>query len=182
MVGWEGPRSTYDYIRVFDATGEWQAEVAVGEENPLELRLPWLTGDFTLAYVLESDVISESIPITLTPAPVSITAPATAPSTPPTMESRRPPMDEPATAPTTPPATPPVPFWLPSTVTARTATTVASTTVDMRCASWRLMTSGLLVAQPARAITAARARAEVERSMGNPSDLFVLQRGVPAHR
>jgi hypothetical protein len=78
MVGWDGPRSTYDYIRVFDAAGEWLAEAAVGEENPLELQLPWLTGDFTLAYVLESDVISESIPITLTPAPVSITAPATA--------------------------------------------------------------------------------------------------------
>jgi Ca-activated chloride channel homolog len=78
LVGWEGPRSTYDYIRVFDASGEWQAEVAVGEQNPLELQLPWLTGDFTLAYVLETDVISEQVPITLTPAPVSITAPATA--------------------------------------------------------------------------------------------------------
>lgn len=78
MVGWDGPQSTYDYIRVFDGSGEWQAEVAVGEENPLELQLPWLTGDFTLAYVLETYVISESIPITLTPAPVSITAPATA--------------------------------------------------------------------------------------------------------
>ena len=78
MVNWEGPRSTYDYIRVLDASGEWQAEVAVGEENPLQLQLPWLTGDFTLAYVLESEAISEQIPITLTPAPVSITAPATA--------------------------------------------------------------------------------------------------------
>lgn len=78
MVRWDGPRSTYDYIRVLDASGEWQAEVAVGEENPLELQLPWLTGDFTLAYVLESEAISEQIPISLTPAPVSITAPASA--------------------------------------------------------------------------------------------------------
>ena len=78
MVGWEGPRSTYDYIRVFDTAGEWLAEVAPGEENPVELQLPWLTGDFMLAYVLESEAISEQIPITLTPAPVSITAPTTA--------------------------------------------------------------------------------------------------------
>lgn len=78
MVSWEGPRSTYDYIRVFDAAGKWQTEVAVTEENPLELQLPWLMGDFTLGYVLETEVISESIPISLTPAPVSITAPATA--------------------------------------------------------------------------------------------------------
>jgi Ca-activated chloride channel family protein len=52
--------------------------VALGEDNPVELQLPWATGDFTLAYVLESEAISESIPLTLTPAPVSITAPATA--------------------------------------------------------------------------------------------------------
>ncbi len=78
MVGWKGPRSTYDYIRVFDAAGEWQAEVAVGEGDPVELQLPWATGDFTLGYVLESGIISEEHPITLTPAPVSITAPGTA--------------------------------------------------------------------------------------------------------
>lgn len=78
MVGWEGPRSPYDYIRVFDSTGEWLAEVAVAEENPQELQLPWVTGDFTLAYVLESGIISEQHPIALTPAPVSISAPSTA--------------------------------------------------------------------------------------------------------
>lgn len=78
MVEWDGPRSTYDYIRVFDAAGEWLAEVAPGDENPVELQLPWLTGDFTLAYVLETEAISEAIPISLTPAPVSIIAPATA--------------------------------------------------------------------------------------------------------
>lgn len=77
-VNWAGPRSTYDYVRVFDAKGEWQAEAAVGDQNPLELQLPWLTGDFTLAYVLESEAISETIPISLTHAPVSISAPATA--------------------------------------------------------------------------------------------------------
>jgi Ca-activated chloride channel homolog len=78
MVGWEGPRSVYDYVRVFDASGAWIAEAAVGDANPLELQLPWVTGDHTLAYVLESGEISERLPITLTPAPVSITAPATA--------------------------------------------------------------------------------------------------------
>lgn len=77
-VSWEGPRSDYDYIRVFNAVGEWQAEVAVGQDNPLELQLPWATGAFTLAYVLQSGIISEEHPITLTPAPVSITTPATA--------------------------------------------------------------------------------------------------------
>lgn len=78
MVDWEGPRSAYDYIRVFDASGAWLAEVAPGDGSPIELQLPWATGDFTLAYVLESEAISASIPLTLTPAPVSITAPATA--------------------------------------------------------------------------------------------------------
>jgi Ca-activated chloride channel family protein len=77
-VGWVGPRSAYDYIRLLDANGDWQAEVAVGDENPLDLQLPWATGDFTLAYVTESGRISEQHPITLTPAPVSITAPSTA--------------------------------------------------------------------------------------------------------
>ena len=78
MVGWEGPRSAYDYIRVFDASGNWLAEVAPGDANPVELQLPWATGDFTLAYVLETEAIGASVPLTLTPAPVSITAPATA--------------------------------------------------------------------------------------------------------
>lgn len=77
-VSWAGPRSTYDYIRLFDAEGNWVAETAVGEENPLELQLPWLTGDFSLAYVLESEAISETRQISLTPAPVSITAPESA--------------------------------------------------------------------------------------------------------
>lgn len=77
-VSWAGPRSTYDYVRLFDAEGNWVAETAVGEENPLELQLPWLTGDFALAYVLESEAISETRPISLTPAPVSITAPESA--------------------------------------------------------------------------------------------------------
>lgn len=77
-VGWEGPRSAYDYVRVLDAAGNWLAETAVGDQNPLELRLPWAVGAFTIAYVLEGDVISEQVPISLTPAPVGITAPATA--------------------------------------------------------------------------------------------------------
>lgn len=77
-VGWEGPRSAYDYVRVLDASGNWLAEVTVGDQNPLDLRLPWAVGDFSLAYVLEGDVISEQVPITLTPAPVGIAAPATA--------------------------------------------------------------------------------------------------------
>ncbi len=77
-VSWTGPRSDYDYIRLFDAEGNWVAEAAVGEEDPLELQLPWLTGQFSLAYVLESEAISETRPLALTPAPVSITAPDTA--------------------------------------------------------------------------------------------------------
>ncbi|NEX46572.1 VWA domain-containing protein [Pseudotabrizicola algicola] len=78
MVGWDGPRSSHDYIRVFDANGNWLAEVAPGEENPVELQLPWATGDFTLAYVHETEAISDSSPLVLTQAPMSITAPASA--------------------------------------------------------------------------------------------------------
>jgi Ca-activated chloride channel homolog len=77
-VNWSGPRSPYDYIRLFDASGEWLAETAVGDENPLELQLPWRTGQFDLAYVLESGIISEKHPISLTPAQVSISAPPAA--------------------------------------------------------------------------------------------------------
>jgi hypothetical protein len=56
--------------------------------------------------------------------------------------------------PITPPAAAPTPDWLPSTVTLRTDSTVASVMVDRRCASLRLTTSGLVVVQPASTATA----------------------------
>ena len=115
-------------------------------------------------------ISSDSSRVVLRSMALPTTAPATAPNTPITADSRRPPTDAPAMPPTTPPVTAPAPLWLPSTNTGRTVSTVASTTLDMRWASLRLITSGLLVAQPASAAIklAAAVRARGERRMENP--------------
>ncbi len=52
--------------------------------------------------------------------------------------------------PMTAPPTVPTPLWLPAMVTGRIDNTVASWTDDMRCASYRLTTSGFAVWQAAR--------------------------------
>nr|MCU0901500.1 hypothetical protein [Cypionkella sp.] len=44
----------------------------------VELGLPWASGEFTLTYLFRNEDVIFSRPITLTPAPVSITAPAMA--------------------------------------------------------------------------------------------------------
>jgi hypothetical protein len=82
--------------------------------------------------------------------------------------------DEPAMPPSTAPVAPPAPLWLPSTVTLRTDSTVASCTLARRCASPRWTTSGLVVVQAARVAIAAAA---IRVLMSMLSSL-----GVPAQR
>lgn len=75
LVEWTGPGAGDDYINLRDAAGERVAEARVRDTSPLELDLPWATGDFTLTYVFQNQDVIFSRPITLTEAPVSITAP-----------------------------------------------------------------------------------------------------------
>ena len=77
-VDWTGPGAEYDYITLLDSTGEKRAEASLGGSSPVELGLPWATGDFTLNYFFQSEDVIFTRPITLTEAPVSITAPAKA--------------------------------------------------------------------------------------------------------
>jgi Ca-activated chloride channel homolog len=74
-VEWTGPAAQFDYINLLDAAGERVAEAAIGDENPVMLGLPFLTGDFTLTYLFQSQEVIFSRPIALTEAPVSISAP-----------------------------------------------------------------------------------------------------------
>ena len=77
-VQWTGPGAEYDYINLLDAAGERVAESYVGASSPVQVRLPFTTGAFTLTYLFQSSDVIFSRPITLTEAPVSITAPDTA--------------------------------------------------------------------------------------------------------
>ena len=77
-VDWTGPGAEYDYVTLLDGAGQKRAEVSLGDSSPVELGLPWATGDFTLNYFFQSEDVIFSRPITLTEAPVSITAPAKA--------------------------------------------------------------------------------------------------------
>lgn len=74
-VEWTGPAAQFDYINLLDAAGARVAEAAIGDENPVMLGLPFMTGDFMLTYLFEGQEVIVSRPITLTEAPVSISAP-----------------------------------------------------------------------------------------------------------
>src|SRR6185503_7785252 len=91
-----------------------------------------------------------------------VTPPATAPSTPPTTAPLPLPTVEPATPPTTPPAAAPTPLCEPSTVTSRVDSTTPSSTLDRRCASSRLMTSGLVVEHAPSSSAAAAANKQID--------------------
>lgn len=79
-VTWSGPAAEYDHVVLLDADGARVAEVALGADNPLALRLPFRTGACTLGYWFDGRELIATRPITLTDAPVSLTAPATAPA------------------------------------------------------------------------------------------------------
>jgi Ca-activated chloride channel homolog len=74
-VDFAGPHEEYDYIRILDTAGEWLAEASVEAEPFVEIRLPFVTGPHEVVYMLQSGEFLARRPLTLTEAPVSITAP-----------------------------------------------------------------------------------------------------------
>ncbi len=70
-----GPHEEYDYVRVLDTSGEWLAEAAVEGEPFVDMRLPFRTGPHEVVYLFKANEIIARSPLTLTEAPVSITAP-----------------------------------------------------------------------------------------------------------
>ncbi|NKX46402.1 VWA domain-containing protein [Roseicyclus persicicus] len=82
-VGWTGPGYPQDFIGIGLATAErsdrWDNYTYTREGNPLRLEVPPAPGDYVIRYVVNQDntVIAE-LPITVTAASASLTAPATA--------------------------------------------------------------------------------------------------------
>jgi Ca-activated chloride channel family protein len=77
-VAFEGPHEEFDAIRVLDAKGEWLSEAEVNDEPFVDLRLPFALGPHELIYLYKSSDTIARRRITITEAPVSITAPASA--------------------------------------------------------------------------------------------------------
>jgi len=74
-VDFAGPHEEYDYVRILDAHGEWLAETVVDAGPFVDVRLPFRTGPHEVVYLFKAQEIIARRPLTLTDAPVSITAP-----------------------------------------------------------------------------------------------------------
>lgn len=79
-VTFEVPRKGSDYIRVLDADGNLRTEVGVGEDPFVDIRMPFEPGPHYLVYLSNLHTEIGRRPITITEAPVSITAPDSAPA------------------------------------------------------------------------------------------------------
>ncbi|MFG1413707.1 VWA domain-containing protein [Xanthobacter sp. VTT E-85241] len=79
-VGFTAPKGEFDYIHLLNAKGERVAEAAVGNANPLSLRLPFELGQYVLAYSSHSAGIIARRPLTVTKAAVMLNAPDSAPA------------------------------------------------------------------------------------------------------
>ncbi len=82
-LGWTGPNNDGDVIGVMLVGAEGRYRYIniqrTDEGNPLDLLMPTVPGDYMLEYALAGDRTAVvSVPITLTPATATITAPATA--------------------------------------------------------------------------------------------------------
>ena len=82
-VAWSGPDYENDYIGAGrldrDGNPTWETYTYTREGATLRLQLPAEPGDYLLSYFLNQDRVAlVSVPITLTPAGASITAPETA--------------------------------------------------------------------------------------------------------
>jgi Ca-activated chloride channel family protein len=78
-IGWDGPSTAQDSIRVVDANGETRNWAYVGSDGSVELRLPPDAGDHVLAYI-QNDATNRELtrrPLTITPSVFAIDAPAT---------------------------------------------------------------------------------------------------------
>lgn len=77
-VGWTGPNQELDNIQVGTVGGSDYLDYAyVTDGNPVQIILPWAPGEYELRYSLQDTEIILRRPITITPAEVSLTAPAT---------------------------------------------------------------------------------------------------------
>ena len=74
-IDFAGPHEEYDYVRILDANGEWLAEAVVEGEPFVDIRLPFKTGPHEVVYLFKANEIIARSPLTLTEAPVSISAP-----------------------------------------------------------------------------------------------------------
>ena len=74
-VAFEGPHEEFDHIRVLDANGDWQSEVAVDEQPFADLRLPFALRPYELVYFYRSADIIARQPLQIVAAAVSLTAP-----------------------------------------------------------------------------------------------------------
>ena len=82
-VGWQGPDYKDDYIGIgkADATGgkRWENFTYTRDGNPLKLQMPGEDGEYLITYFQAQDRTPlVQVPITLTPAGVSLAAPAQA--------------------------------------------------------------------------------------------------------
>lgn len=82
-VSWQGPDYTDDYIGIgkLDATGgnKWENYTYTREGNPLQLQMPGEPGEYLITYFQQQDRTPlAEVPITLTPAKVTLSAPAQA--------------------------------------------------------------------------------------------------------
>lgn len=82
-IGWTGPDYPSDYLGIGRADAEdgaqWQNYTYTNQGSPLDLEMPTEPGDYLIRYFLQQDrsVLAE-VPISLTAAGATITAPATA--------------------------------------------------------------------------------------------------------
>lgn len=79
-VGFTAPTGPFDYIHLLNAKGERVAEAAVGNANPVSLRLPFDVGKYELAYSSHAAGIIARRPLTVTEAAVMLNAPDSAPA------------------------------------------------------------------------------------------------------
>ncbi|QIB34276.1 vWA domain-containing protein [Ancylobacter pratisalsi] len=79
-VGFTATKNAFDYVYLLDTKGERVAEAAVGEQNPLSLRLPFEPGSYELVYSNRSAGIIARRPLAVTKAEVMLKAPESAPA------------------------------------------------------------------------------------------------------
>ena len=79
-VSWEGPNYDGDYLGVGPAgAGRWDTYSYTRDGNPLQLRLPLNAGSYEISYFLGQDRHKAvTVPITLTPVDITLTAPSSA--------------------------------------------------------------------------------------------------------
>lgn len=79
-VGFKAARGEFDYVYLLNMKGERVAEAAVGDQNPLSLRLPVDLGPHELVYSTQAAGIIARRPLTVTETELMLDAPDSAPA------------------------------------------------------------------------------------------------------